>query len=113
MWSPILASVAYAIRCSHHSTLNATLGQLVFGRDMLLNLKFKPNYKKLWAKKKSVFNTITSGRTPRELPMITRLTNMSTSYKMDNITSLKETSKAPSKSRRCFQMAPYGSKREL
>ena len=51
MWSPILASVAYAIRCSHHSTLNATPGQLVFGRDMLLDLKFEPNYEKMWAQK--------------------------------------------------------------
>ena len=51
MWSPILASVAYAIRCSHHSTLNATPGQLVFGRDMLLDLKFEPNYEQMWAKK--------------------------------------------------------------
>ena len=44
MWNPILASIAYAIRCSHHSTLKATPGQLVFGRDMLLDLKFEPNY---------------------------------------------------------------------
>ena len=51
MWSPILASVAYAVRCSHHSTLNATPGQLVFGRDMLLDLKFEPNYEQMWAKK--------------------------------------------------------------
>jgi hypothetical protein len=51
MWNPILASVAYAIRCSHHSTLNATPGQLIFGRDMLLDLKFEPNYKQMWAHK--------------------------------------------------------------
>ena len=51
MWNPILASVAYAIRCSNHSTLNATPGQLIFGRDMLLDLKFDPNYKQMWAHK--------------------------------------------------------------
>ena len=56
MWSPILASVAYAIRCSHHSTLNATPGQLVFGRDMLLDLKFEPNYEEMWAKKQKRIN---------------------------------------------------------
>lgn len=55
MWSPILASVAYAIRCSHHSTLNTTHGQLVFGRDMLLDLKFEPNYEQMWAKKQKRF----------------------------------------------------------
>ena len=55
MWSPILASVAYAIRCSHHSTLNTTHGQLVFGRDMLLDLKFEPNYEQMWATKQKRF----------------------------------------------------------
>ena len=50
-WSKILASVAYAIRCSYHSTLQATPGQLVFGRDMLLNIGFEPNYEQVWAQK--------------------------------------------------------------
>ena len=31
LWTPTLLSIAYAIRCSHHSTLGATQGQLVFG----------------------------------------------------------------------------------
>ena len=44
-WGEILASVAYAIRCSYHSTLQATPGQLVFGRDMLLDISFSPDYK--------------------------------------------------------------------
>ena len=39
-WSELLASVAWAIRSTHHTTLQATPGQLVFGRDMLLNVKF-------------------------------------------------------------------------
>ena len=50
-WSEILASVAYAIRCSYHSTLQATPGQLVFGRDMLLNIGFQPNYERVWEQK--------------------------------------------------------------
>ena len=37
-WSELLASVAEAIYRTHHTTLQATPGQLVFGRDMLLNL---------------------------------------------------------------------------
>ena len=31
-----LAATAYAARSTHHTTLGATSGQLVFGRDMLL-----------------------------------------------------------------------------
>ena len=45
MWSNILASIAYAVRFSYHSTLHAIPGKLVFGRDMLLYVNFKPDYK--------------------------------------------------------------------
>jgi hypothetical protein len=55
-WSKILASVAYAVRCSHHSTLGGTPGQLVFGRDMLLDIAFEPNYQNTWAKKQKRIN---------------------------------------------------------
>ena len=55
-WSEILASVAYAIRCSYHSTLQATPGQLVFGRDMLLNIGFEPNYEQVWERKQRRIN---------------------------------------------------------
>ena len=40
LWSDILASVAWTIRSTHHSTLKASTAQLVFNRDMLLNIKF-------------------------------------------------------------------------
>ena len=39
-WNDILASIAWAIRSTHHSTLKASPAQLVFNRDMLLNVKF-------------------------------------------------------------------------
>jgi transposase InsO family protein len=35
-WGSFLASAAYAIRSTFHTTLKATPGQLVFGRDMVL-----------------------------------------------------------------------------
>ena len=38
-WGEILSSVAWAIRASYHATLQATPAQLVFGRDMLFNIK--------------------------------------------------------------------------
>ena len=37
-WGEILSSVAWAIRASYHSTLQATPAQLVFGRDMIFNM---------------------------------------------------------------------------
>jgi hypothetical protein len=39
-WGHFLASAAYAIRSTFHTTLKATPGQLVFGRDMVLPIKF-------------------------------------------------------------------------
>jgi transposase InsO family protein len=37
-FSGILSAVAWAIRSTYHTTLKATPGQLVFGRDMILNV---------------------------------------------------------------------------
>jgi hypothetical protein len=35
-WGGILAAVAFGLRSTYHMTLQATPGQLVFGRDMVL-----------------------------------------------------------------------------
>ena len=51
-WSELLGSVAWAIRSTHHTTLQATPGQLVFGRDMLLNnLKFVADWEAIKLRK--------------------------------------------------------------
>ena len=39
-WDEFLSSIAYAVRTTHHTTLQASPAQLVFGRDMLLPVKF-------------------------------------------------------------------------
>jgi transposase InsO family protein len=39
-----LASIAWAIRSSYHRTLEATPAQLVFGRDMIFNIKTVVNW---------------------------------------------------------------------
>jgi hypothetical protein len=49
-WSTFLASAAFAIRSMYHTTLQATPGQLVFGRDMLLPIKFKANWAEIKAR---------------------------------------------------------------
>ena len=43
-WTDILSHISWAIRSLYHTTLRATPGQLVFGRDMLLNIKFVANW---------------------------------------------------------------------
>ena len=37
-WGEILSSIAWAVRASHHTTLDKSPAQLVFGRDMIFNL---------------------------------------------------------------------------
>ena len=39
-WSGILEATDFEIRSTHHTTLQATPGQLIFGRDMILNTPF-------------------------------------------------------------------------
>jgi len=43
-WEPFLAAAAYAIRSTFHTTLQATPAQLVFGRDMILPIRFNANW---------------------------------------------------------------------
>jgi hypothetical protein len=43
-WSDILSSTAFAIRATCHGILEATPGQLVFNRDMVLPLKFNADW---------------------------------------------------------------------
>ena len=52
----ILSSIAWAIRASHHSTLQATPSQIVFGRDMLFNLKSVINWKETSSRKQKQVN---------------------------------------------------------
>ena len=55
--SEILASVAWAICSTHHTTLHASQAQLVFGRDMLLNLQFTADWDVIRLRKQRVIDT--------------------------------------------------------
>jgi hypothetical protein len=50
-WSSLLASASFAIRSTYHTTLRATPAQLVFGRDMLLPIKFKADWAAIKARR--------------------------------------------------------------
>jgi hypothetical protein len=52
-WGPILTSIAWAIRAAHHSTLGYTPAQLVFGRDMVFNIKTIINWKDISERKQA------------------------------------------------------------
>ena len=43
-WAGIIAAASFAIRSTYHTTLKKTPGQLVFGRDMILNITHEANW---------------------------------------------------------------------
>jgi transposase InsO family protein len=43
-WKGILSATAFAIRCTYHTTLRSTPGQLVFGRDLIFNIQHAANW---------------------------------------------------------------------
>jgi hypothetical protein len=53
-WGGILAAVAFAVRSTYHTTLHATPGQLVFGRDMVLNVQHLANWTAIKAHKQQI-----------------------------------------------------------
>ena len=55
-FEPFLTATAYAIRSTFHTTLKATPGQLVFGRDMLLPIQFKADWAQIALRKQSRIN---------------------------------------------------------
>jgi hypothetical protein len=46
-WDEFLSAAAFAIRSTHHTTLEASPAQLVFGRDMLLPVKFVADWARI------------------------------------------------------------------
>ena len=55
-WSGILAATAYAVRSTYHTTLQATPGQLVYGRDMIFNIKHVANWQAIKERKQKLIN---------------------------------------------------------
>ena len=44
-WAGMLSAAAFAIRSTYHTTLKKSPGQIVFGRDMILNISHEANWK--------------------------------------------------------------------
>jgi hypothetical protein len=55
-WDDVLQPIAWAIRATHHTTLDATPGQLVFGRDMLFNIGYQADWEKIRLRKQKLIN---------------------------------------------------------
>ena len=55
-WGDLLSGITWAIRSTYHTTLKATPGQLVFGRDMIHNLKFTANWEDIRRQKQALID---------------------------------------------------------
>ena len=55
-WSGILSAAAFAVRSTYHTTLQATPGQLVFGRDMIFNIEHVANWQSIKDRKQTMIN---------------------------------------------------------
>jgi hypothetical protein len=53
-WKGILSATAFAVRATYHTTLQKTPGQLVFGRDMIFNVKHAANWEFIRARKQNI-----------------------------------------------------------
>jgi hypothetical protein len=53
-WTGILMVAAFALHSTYHTTLNATPGQLVFGRDMILNIQHQADWSAIKAHKQDM-----------------------------------------------------------
>ena len=52
----VLAAVAFGVRATYHTTLQATPAQLVFGRDSILNIKHEANWEHIRQRKQTLIN---------------------------------------------------------
>ena len=55
-WKGILSATAFAVRATYHTTLQKTSGQLVFGRDMIYNIKHTANWEYIRARKQEIIH---------------------------------------------------------
>jgi hypothetical protein len=53
-WKGILSATAFAVRSTFHTTLRNTPGQLVFGRDLIFNIKHEANCKFICKRKQQL-----------------------------------------------------------
>jgi hypothetical protein len=67
-WSSFLAATVWAIRSIYHTTLRATPTQLVFGCDMILNIKFKSDWAIINAQKQSRTEKETRNKNAKRIP---------------------------------------------
>jgi transposase InsO family protein len=67
-WKGILSATAFAVRSTYHTTLQSTPGQLVFGRDMILNIKHEANWEFIRARKQKIIHRNNKAENDKRIP---------------------------------------------
>jgi hypothetical protein len=67
-WKGILSATAFAVRSTFHTTLQNTPGQLVFGRDMILNVKHEANWEYIRAQKQDIILKSNKAENAQRIP---------------------------------------------
>ena len=67
-WKGILSATAFAIRCTYHTTLHSTPGQLVFGRDTIFNIKHTANWEVIRQHKQKLINANNKRENAKRIP---------------------------------------------
>jgi len=65
-WGSFLSAAAWAIRSTVHTTLDATPGQLVFGRDMLLPIQLKTDWARIRQRKQDIIDANNKKEIPKD-----------------------------------------------
>ena len=67
-WKGILSATAFAIRSTFHTTLKNTPGQIVFGRDMILNVKHEANWEFIREQKQRIIQRNNEAENAKRIP---------------------------------------------
>ena len=67
-WSGVLAATMFALRATHHTTLQASPMQLVFGRDAILNVKFTANWQFIKEQKQKLIHKNNENENAKRIP---------------------------------------------
>ena len=67
-WKGILSATAFAIRSTFHTTLRKSPGQLVFGRDMILNINHVANWEFIRERKQKLIDKNNQRENQKRIP---------------------------------------------
>ena len=67
-FEPFTTACAYAIRSTFHTTYKASPGQLVFGRDMILPIKFKADWALITQQKQEIISKSNQVENKKRIP---------------------------------------------